>query len=226
MGKRPNIKGVYTDLDSIFDTRAPLIVALTGQGKYGINFKLDRYKYRLRDNFGTLSSKIFHYYYDRRTKDILKAAPETSVPYVIRDYFSDVMDTAQKDVEAILYVNAFPYVFTNEEIDNLTKILYKLIPNVTIKVINMPLREIEKQWVLENVGLFISYEAMKWLRLVTDGTGFYTGDMLKLKLYAPCLLTGTIENKDLSEERLKSLELLYRTICDFSFLDVGVFSVI
>jgi len=73
MGKRPNIKGVYTDLDSIFDTRAPLIVALTGAGKYGINFKLDRYKYRLRDNFGTLSSKIFHYYYDRRTKDILKA---------------------------------------------------------------------------------------------------------------------------------------------------------
>jgi len=90
----------------------------------------------------------------------------------------------------------------------------------------MPLKDIEKQWVLENVGLFISYEAMKWLRLVTDGTGFYTGDMLKLKLYAPCLLTGTIENKDLSEERLKSLELLYRTICDFNFLDVGVFSVI
>ena len=54
---RSKIKAVYTDLDSLFDTRAVLILGLTGNGHYDINFKPSRYKLRLRDNFGTLSSK-------------------------------------------------------------------------------------------------------------------------------------------------------------------------
>ena len=36
---RSKIKAVYTDLDSLFDTRAVLILGLTGNGRYDINFK-------------------------------------------------------------------------------------------------------------------------------------------------------------------------------------------
>ena len=34
MSKRTMIKGVYTDLDSLFDTRAIVLSTLTNNGKY------------------------------------------------------------------------------------------------------------------------------------------------------------------------------------------------
>ena len=112
---RSKIKAVYTDLDSLFDTRAVLILGLTGNGRYDINFKPSRYKLRLRDNFGTLSSKIFHWYYSRRTKDLLPKAPETSVNLVILEYFNDIIALAKNDIETTVYLNTYPYDFTSEE---------------------------------------------------------------------------------------------------------------
>ena len=106
---RSNIKAVYTDLDSLFDTRAIMLVALTDNGKYDINFNPSKYKLRLRDNFGTLSSKIFHYFYSKRTKTVLPNAPETYVNMVILEYFNDIVALAKQDIDTTVYLNVYPY---------------------------------------------------------------------------------------------------------------------
>lgn len=223
---RSNIKAVYTDLDSLFDTRAIMLVALTDNGKYDINFNPSKYKLRLRDNFGTLSSKIFHYFYSKRTKEVLPNAPETYVNLVILEYFNDIVALAKQDIETTVYLNVYPYNFTSEEQEVILASVSKLLPNVNIITISRPITEIDKKWMLEKIGLIISYDALKWLRHATEFNSEYDmGDLINLKVYAPCLFEGSIDSKFVNEEAIKMINQCYKGICDFEFLDTSVFSV-
>jgi hypothetical protein len=223
---RSKIKAVYTDLDSLFDTRAIMILGLTGNGQYDINFKPSKYKLRLRDNFGTLSSKIFHYFYSKRSKDILSKAPETLVNLVILEYFNDIVTIAKQDIETTVYLNTYPYNFTREEQEIILASVSKLLPNVNLITINRKITEIEKSWMLDKIGLIISYDAMKWLRRVTENVSENDmGDLINLKVYAPCIFEGSVDNKFVNEEAIKMIGQCYKGICDFEFLDSSVFSV-
>ena len=223
---RSKIKAVYTDLDSLFDTRAVLILGLTGNGRYDINFKPSRYKLRLRDNFGTLSSKIFHWYYSRRTKDLLPKAPETSVNLVILEYFNDIIALAKNDIETTVYLNTYPYDFTSEEQEIVLASVNKLLPNVNIITINRKITDIDKKWMLDKIGLVISYDALKWLRSATEHVSENDmADLINLKVYAPCLFEGSMDSKNVNQEAIKMMSQCYKAICDFEFLDTSVFSV-
>lgn len=224
MNKRAITRGVYTDLDSLFDTRAIVLSTLTNNGKYDINLTIDKYKSRIRDNFGTLSSKIFHYFYSKRKKTVLNIAPVTSVHNVILDYFTDVVATTKSDIMFNLYVNVYPYELRQEELEVIILSINKLLPNVNIITINQPISDLSKEWMVEKVGMLIAYNGMEWLRIVLENANTYEGEVLNLKVLVPCLFHGSMDNKLLTPEGIRTTVLFYRTICDFDFLDSKVFS--
>ena len=224
MSKRTMIKGVYTDLDSLFDTRAIVLSTLTNNGKYDINLTIDKYQNRIRDNFGTLSSKIFHYFYSKRKKTVLNVAPVTSVHKVILDYFMDIVAKAKSDITFNLYVNVYPYDLRQEELEVIILGINKLLPNVNIITINQPISDLSKDWMSEKVGMLIAYNGMEWLRVVLENANQYEGELLNLKVLVPCLYHGSMDSSLLTPEGIRTTVLFYRTICDFDFLDSKVFS--
>lgn len=215
---------VYTDLDSIFDTRAVMIAALTNKGNQSINLKKADYHHRVRDNFGTLSERIFHYYYKERSNNVLSNAPLTSVPDIIKEYWFDRMSNSQEDLQCTLYINFYPYNLSYEENSTMVALFKKLFPGVTIKTIDIPPKEIESEWVCDHVGMFISYSAMEWIERYTDNHNGLNPKLLDVTILAPCILQGVVVSGDLTTETIDNIGRLFKIMANFNFLNSSAFT--
>lgn len=215
------MKKVYTDLDSIFDTRVVMLGLLTNQGEYEIGNH--NYIKRVRDNFGTLSDKIFHYYYKYRSNRILNIAPLTSVLDIIKDYALDNIDKGIEDMDMTLYVNIYPYNLSSASQNLIKLIILKVLPDVNILFINVKLQELEPHWVKENIDLFISYTAIEWLNYSLTTGKFIHHPLLDVMILAPFRLEGTLRSNQVNDRLIDQTLAFLRTICDFNYLDIATF---
>ena len=225
-------KAVYTDLDSLFDTRAVLLAALSKQGELDIRVfgenDITNYFNRYRDNFGVISAWMFHYYYKYRTSNLLTHADLTKVYMYIRDYILDALKLAKGEFSPVIYINTYPYTLSTEETTMMLGILTPLFgENTDIIFINIRSREIEHTWIKEkNIGMVISYSAMEWLNYQIEINNGLLPNLINVKVFAPFILEGVIKQKDLSPDLIDKLTMFFRTTCDFEFLPVEDFCLI
>ena len=223
-----SVKAIYTDLDSIFDTRAVLLAALSDMGRYDLRIfgksDITNYFNRYRDNFGTVSAWIFHYYYKNRASSLLTHADLTNVPEFINNYILDSVRIATKDTDATIYVNTWPYTLGHEETMTMLDVLDKVFPNTNIIFINIPSREIEPSWIAEkDIGLIISYSVMEWLNYQVEKNNGLIPEIINVKVIAPFILEGTITEKELSPDLVDDLTAFFRVMCDFAFVPAKEF---
>lgn len=216
------MKAIYTDLDSLFDTRAVFLGLLTNQGEYSLG-KYD-YHRRIRDNFGTMSDKIFHYYYKYRTKRILNLAPMTNVVTIIKDYLIDNSSNLQDGLETTLYVNEYPYNLSTQDMNLLSSVITKNLPGVTVKFIGVRLQDLKASWVADNIHMFISYTAVEWLNYILSSRQMIAYPLLNVMMLAPFRVEGNIPSKNVNDDLLHHTIAFFRTICDFSYVDIASFN--
>lgn len=216
------MKAIYTDLDSLFDTRAVFLGLLTNQGEYSLG-KYD-YHRRIRDNFGTLSDKIFHYYYKYRTNKVLNVAPPTNVLTIIKDYLVDNSTDLKDGLETILYVNEYPYNLSASEMTLMTAVITKNLPGVTVKFIGVRLQDLKASWVAEKINLFISYTAVEWLNYVLSSKQILDHPLLNVMMLAPFRVEGNLPSKNVNDDLLHQTIAFFRTVCDFSYVDIASFN--
>ena len=218
------MKRIYTDLDSLFDTRVVILSALTNGGSLDIGLQPEDYIKRVRDNFGMVSEKLFNIYYSRRGKSVFHHAPATYLFDFLKDYVLDsIQIDTQKDKTIECILNTYPYNFTPEEDKLFLIIVGKLLPGVDLKLIHRPIHDIDIEWVGNNINLFVSYYAVEWLQGALDNYELYSTILLETMVMAPCLISGMLESKYFDKEAIKSTRAFFNTICKFEYMDIGTF---
>lgn len=215
------MKAVYTDLDSLFDTRVVMLGLLTNQGEYSVG--KHNYHKRVRDNFGTLSDIIFNHYYKYRSDKLLNLAPATRIQDIIKDYILDTLEKDLDDTEIVIFINVSPYKLSQAGSTLLLTILNRMFPNVTIKFINRKTHELDVEWVRGNIDLFISYYAIEWLNFALLDRSIYQHPLINVLMLAPFRLIGTVSSNSVNDKLIKDTKAFFRTICDFHYIDISAF---
>ena len=141
-------RSVFTDIDTLLDTRLSLAYELDSEGMVDMikGTQKDRYRTRLIDNFGNISSDIFYQIYNRRKKVLLYNAIITRIPGLISEQFTELYEK-DPSVFALeeppkLIINLFPYNLTIEEQSNLLEYYYKLKKYAPIEIVYLPINKI------------------------------------------------------------------------------------
>ena len=217
------MKRIYTDLDSLFDTRVVMLAVLTNNGELDIGVTPGDYTRRTRDNFGVMSSGIFNMYYSRRKKTVLNYAPPTYLFDFLKDYLLDSIHIdPEKNKDLELLINTHPYDLTVDETRIFLLIINKLLPGVDIKFINQNLLDISIDWV-SNLDLFICYDTIKWLNSGLAKYELYSTKLLQTMIMAPYILTGVIESKQLDKDVFRTTRAYFNTLCKFEYVDAATF---
>ena len=85
------MKGIYTDLDTLFDNRLSLLYLINN--KLALSFKEDdKYLTRLKDNMGNMAYDIFYSFYRRRNKKLLELSIQTYIldKFIVPDCFEKI----------------------------------------------------------------------------------------------------------------------------------------
>lgn len=220
------MRAVYTDLDTIFDTRLVMLSALTQYGKKKIgNYNIkDYFTDRIRDNFGTLSDKIFHIYYKYRNKAILQHARPTYIVDIIKSYYIDLMEDIPNNPEANLYINIYPYNLTKDERDVILEVLLILFDNVNIHFLDINPLELDAKWVSDKIGMYVSYFTMDWLEYITAHKQFLKHPLINVIAIAPTRVKGYTISKNLNNKLLSELTMTFATIINIKFLSPLAFT--
>ena len=226
-----SVKPVYTDLDSLFDTRAVLLAALSNQGEYDIKLfgetDISNYFNRVKDNFGTISAWMFHYYYKHRASSLLTHADLTNIPNIIKDYLEASINTATKDTSVKIYVNTAPYSLSTDETSAMFDLLSKVFPTTEIIFIDIPHREIEPKWIKDkDIGFVISYDIADWLGYQIEKNNGMIPELINVAIIAPFILEGVVRSKDITPETVDGLSGVFGLTCDFSFIPASDFCLV
>ena len=215
---------ILTDLDSIFDTRLVMLGVLTNQGELDVGYSPSEYQRRVRNNFGTLSDRLFEMYYSRRDKSVLTYAFPTYLIGLLKDYIVSMVEIDPVGSEEVeLTVNTHPYDLTYDEQHVLVLAITKLLPSVSIKCIKVTPEELTPEWVSTNTNLYISYSILEWLEAITPTMQEYDTTLMNTTVMGPFLLKGTLSAEEYSKELVSTTRGYFNTICRFDFVDTRTF---
>jgi len=114
------IKGIYIDLDSIYDTRLGCIAEVEPEL---VKLALDQgYLDRRADNFSFLKNETFKELYNSRNIDTLRVSPYTQIFDILNAACNKMLKNAidSPDLTGVkLYINIHPYKLSDEEASDL-----------------------------------------------------------------------------------------------------------
>ncbi len=159
---------VYTDLDSLLDTRHALLYCLDPVLSKKVIDNL-HYRNRKRDSFENLSMDIFRTLYRNRKKELLELTKPTHISGLISKYIIAELNDISNDGIFKVYVNTQPYELTDEEVSELLEVLCRMFPEfIGIEIVNMSYNELDPNWIKDNdIKAIFLYEAMAWLEYRT-----------------------------------------------------------
>lgn len=196
---------VYTDLDTILDTRHAMLYYLNN------NVALEcledgSYRNRVKDNFKNISFDIFNTLYKKRTKALLNLATPNSIGRIISDLFIENLIDVSETGEHVLYLNIYPYKFNLEEQRNLLTMLESLIPGFTgIQILNLDISELEPEWIKENINHMVMYNGMEWIEYHTSNYKLIETPLLDIEMMAPAISNGRIKEDKVDNDLFRNL---------------------
>lgn len=214
---------IYIDIDSIFDTRYSILSIL--DSKLAKKSMDSDYLARTIDEFDYMSYDFFKLLYADRDMNVFKISKLTHMLKLVGQYISEagLMDTQTGgDGDINLYVNIFPYAFTNE-ISNEIKL--SLIPYLTHvnDIIFISVENISPNWIYDNVGTMIAYNMLEWTYLNTALGTIQEENLLEILFIAPKLFNNPAVKAD--DKTFENLTKETKILSNITFIDTFHFSI-
>ena len=194
MKETTNIRrNIFTDLDTILDTRLSLAYILDPEGiSKAIKTGGDMYRNRVVDNFGNISNDIFMQIYKKRKKYLLLNALPTPMIDMLKKqfelYLTDVALVELKEPPT-LYLNIFPYRLTLEEQKYMMDYISNFIGSMDIKLVYMPYNKITPNYINENcIDIVVMYDILTWLEVVNIEHSLLLNPIVNLHCIGPALV--------------------------------------
>ena len=193
---------IYTDLDSLFDTRLPVLYNIdpTLPKKLLSN---DYYFNRRKDVFGIIPRNLFRLFYNKRDKITLGYALPTNIVNVINSYTTELgtLRTVLGAVDPLsVYVNTYPYKLTPSEALTMRDGLSKSMRGINVIMLDSPISDITPVWVDKTIGTLIMYEGMNWLEYhIAVGT-LPKSPLLDRTLMVPGIIQGELPSKEVTKK--------------------------
>ena len=218
---------IYTDLDSILDTRHSLLYYLNKDIATDV-IASNKYRSRKKDSFDNISMDIFRTIYRYRNKELLLIAKPTHVCGLISNLILTELKDISEDGVFNLYLNVYPYVLTMDEQSNLVELMDRMLPDfVGIKIINSSLDDVDPDWIKANdIKTLFMYEALNWLEYQNANTKILTNTLTSMMLYGPDVIDGNIKEDMLTPEFFKNLTIMFGGIINYLPIEVKYFNTV
>jgi len=220
---------IYVDLDSLFDTRYPVLYGLNPNIANRISNN-DYYNMRSLDQFENISYNVFKSFYRNRNKNILKLALPTNIFNLVGEYIVESNTTGiirSKTTPTTLFINIYPYNLNTQEIEMLKLILREKIPVLfTLKIISIPNRELTPDWLEQNVSTIIKYDTMEWIELHMALNTLIRKPIINTTFVAPALIKSNVDINKLDKDIFKNTTISLSTILKILFIKVRYFNMI
>lgn len=218
---------IYTDLDTLFDTRLPIAYMLSPlETTYQVESGL--YHNRNRDNVGNISADILRSFYRYRTKNILQLSNPTPIFSLMMEQYGIIrtkLETVEERNKLKIYVNIHPYVLSLEEQNILLIKLCSIFETNNVELLNKDISKLNDNWFHTNVGFIFMYDGLEWLEHETSGYSIIENPLMDKILYVPAIVKGEVIDRKIDKSLFMRMTEAYKLILDVNFLDTKYFSV-
>ncbi len=213
------------DLDSLLDTRLPVVYTLNQELATEI-IENKEYVYRKKDIFGNISNDIFKSMYKARSKAVLNLATPTAILQFLIPYLIETKSDL-KNVEALnsfyIYINVYPYKFNMMELIELENAFSPMFIDNPIKMVSMDFEELTPSWVMDNVETLIMYDAIDWIEYNTANNNLVRTPLINKIIIGPALIGGTVKISDINKEFFMQISKSLGSLINYQAIDVSHF---
>jgi len=221
-------KGIYIDLDTVFDTRLAVVKAIS-KDVFKEMLTGDYYDERLYDEFGFISNKLFNSFYKHRNNIILK-----------HSYISKAVDILGMEIDILtgkkiesgtssalfLDINTYPYILNEADENRIRNALslYCMLEAVTINFIRVSPYDIDMVYIGNRFGVVFMYSGSQWLDYHMAIRKLSFSDV---KLYVPALLSKPVifKKKEDLEKVFESRDAILNPFMNITSLPLDSFNV-
>lgn len=208
------IKGMYVELDALFDTRLSIINLLNKN----LSLELlgnENYTLRYFDEFDYISNNVFNNYYKNRNKTVLQNSYITKLIELVV-FELDVILSKKIDINdntpVKLDVNVYPYELTDDEKEKIKEalLIYNIVPEVEIQIINISTEDLTLNQIGSNYSMAMMYDVTSWLEYQLAVS--LNSSAIDTVIYGSALLKEALVFKDTKalENLFKMQEELYK----------------
>lgn len=206
------IHRIYVDLDSMFDTRLPLLYRLDPE--HVVNADVKAYFQRRSDDFSRLGSKVTRQEWlkawEKRDKSLLAEAVTTSVVTVLWEAVMNINWALDSDMGSIkkvdVEINTWPYDLTNEEMSAIRAGLEVMMPPyASVLFIHNPMDFLHPKDATGRWDMMFVYDLWGWLRRFKDD--FEQVYMIRTTVVTPELVS--IYADEMKDEDVKLVDELH-----------------
>lgn len=217
---------IYTDLDSILDTRLATIFNVE-KNVYkeimnGVD-NIEKYLSRKTDSFGKLNNLVFKEIYKRRDKRNIATPLPNRIPLLIHSYIASIIEESTKIPK--IYLNVYPYKLNGVEKHKLSKSIESIYKNIVdVEILDKPNKEITIKFIHENIGLMIMYNGLKWIEYNMANRSLLSLNLPDVTMIVPKLIDNNIFSKDQIDNIFKDQEKTLQPFIQLIFITVRAFS--
>ena len=215
------------DLDSILDTRLPILTGIDRDIAKKVQSK-GVYKNRVSDSFEYISHDVFREIYKSRTKRVLQTPLPTGIVNLITEYTLETKSRLidyKRDDKLTVYVNIYPYRLNKEEIEIIKSRVHDIIPDFSsVEIVDKSIKEITIDFLIDNINVFIMYNGIEWLKYHMDIGELRRKSIPNILFIVPKLI-GEI-GRGSNEEYFKEMSKQTKPFIDLNFLPTKYFSCI
>lgn len=220
------MQNIYTELDSIFDTRLPILTAIS----YPIAEEVvasGGYHNRLKDEFGPISADLFSSIYAKRKKMVLRYSGLTKIIHVVgkiyRDRITDIKNCEIRNTIKI-FINTYPYDLSSSEQDELTKAICLEIGLVDIVFVKANNKQLTPAWIRDkDINSVIKYDLLPWIEYHMGKGNFEESSLANISLACPPLLDIYASPKQINLDMYKAIKESLQPYANVEFIDTDYF---
>lgn len=220
------MQNIYTELDSIFDTRLPILTAIS----YPIAEEVvasGGYHNRLKDEFGPISADLFGAIYAKRKKMVLRYSGLTKIVHVVgkiyRDRITDIKNCEIRNTIKI-FINTYPYDLSSSEQDELTKAICLEIGLVDIVFVKANNKQLTPAWIRDkDINSVIKYDLLPWIEYHMGKGNFEESSLANISLACPPLLDIYASPKQINLDMYKAIKESLQPYANVEFIDTDYF---
>lgn len=200
-------RGIYVDIDALFDTRFALLSVLSPELTRG-SLKTDYFK-RKQDDFGFLPNKLFKQFYKKRNRDLLKLARPTGIISLIVEHIDTIkMASAVEGAEGdiVVFVNINPYALNDDEVNELRLSLLPYFVNCK-NILIMSKSNIRPEWISKYCMMMVKYDGIDWVNRNIATGELIRHQLMETILYLPTMMDGKEELTEADFEQVGKLAM-------------------
>lgn len=219
-------RSIYTDVDTILDTRAPIAIRLDPKSVI-LDIRDERYINRIRDNFGNISYDVFRSYYARRDASILPHASPTAILGFISDTHEEIMfdlKNSKLEEDVVIYVNIYPYRLEEKDIKKIADLVVTQVPGSTVEIIYETYDTLTPDWVKEHVGTMFMYDLPYWIEYHMQNGNLTRTFLLNIMGVAPSLVNFNALGAKIDENYFKDFQKMMNYVMEYYPLAAKYFS--